>query len=241
MKHTIVFALIFALLTPPSYAGRGFAGTDKILATGSAVDVHSGGMTISIWFYATSADGVEHDFGDVTTQWGAGIGWGCSGCSTTAVNYTVGDNSPLFSTYGQCGPGTAPLNSWHNIILLTDAGTAGATMDGTGCSGSGSWHETRVSHTTATLGGKDSTTANFKGRLAEVGIWNVQLTTAETKALNAGVSPAYIRRANLVAYWPLYGAGSVEPDFSGNSANGVLTGTTTTPHCPCGFPPNHKQ
>lgn len=52
------------------------------------------------------------------------------------------------------------------------------------------------------------------GRIAEAGIWNVQLNASEIAALAKGVSPLRIRPNALVAYWPLFGVGSPEPDYS---------------------------
>ena len=61
----------------------------------------------------------------------------------------------------------------------------------------------------------------MSGHIAEAAIWNVALTAAEVTVLAKGVSPLFIRRQNLVAYWPLYGLHSPETDFSGN--NRVMT------------------
>ncbi len=46
----------------------------------------------------------------------------------------------------------------------------------------------------------------FSGILAEVGVWNVALTTIEMAMLAAGYSPLFVRSANLVQYWPLRAA-----------------------------------
>jgi hypothetical protein len=43
----------------------------------------------------------------------------------------------------------------------------------------------------------------FSGDIAEVGIWNIDLTAAEVASLAKGVSPALIRPQNHVAYLPL--------------------------------------
>lgn len=51
-----------------------------------------------------------------------------------------------------------------------------------------------------------------EGRIAEAAIWDVALTDEEVAALGKGVSPLMIRPASLVAYWPLYGNDSPEPD-----------------------------
>lgn len=56
----------------------------------------------------------------------------------------------------------------------------------------------------------------FSGMLAEIGLWNVGLTDAEVASLAGGFSPLAIRRESLIAYWPLLGNASPEPDVETN-------------------------
>lgn len=251
MKTILAIALCLALFATPLNAGRGFAGTDLIVANGigSPLDISSGPMTISLWFYATAVDGVEHDIAShwqgITSgaQWIVGIGTSCSGCTATGLNFFVGCCSAISGTYGSCG--LAPSNSWHNAIIIVDSagkytgGTPSANflLDNAGCA-----NQAYIEHRTAgganvNIGGHNGT-ANFKGRVAEFGIWNDILNSSELKSLAAGVSPSRVRRSKLVGYFPLYGASGVtiEPDQSGNLDNGTLTGTTIVPQCPCGSP-----
>jgi hypothetical protein len=79
----------------------------------------------------------------------------------------------------------------------------------------------------------------FPGRLAEVAIWNLDLTASEAAALAQGVIPYRIRPSALQGYWPLWGLTSPEPDLSGNDiptsaspSTGVLTGTSPANHAP---------
>ena len=67
-------------------------------------------------------------------------------------------------------------------------------------------------------------TRNFSGRIAEVAIWNVALIQVEVEQLSRGISPLRIRPENLVAYWPIFGIGSPEPDYIG-TANMAITGS----------------
>lgn len=66
----------------------------------------------------------------------------------------------------------------------------------------------------------------FNGRIAEVALFNVRLTSAEVAALAAGVNPYMVRPGSLVGYWPLWGV-SPEPDLSGLVHNMTLTNTPT--------------
>jgi hypothetical protein len=63
------------------------------------------------------------------------------------------------------------------------------------------------------------------GRIADVALWNVVLTTAEILALAKGVSPALIRRSSLTGYWPFMGLDlATEVDLCG-AANAAQVGT----------------
>ena len=62
----------------------------------------------------------------------------------------------------------------------------------------------------------DSTPGNYmSGRIAEAAIWDVALTDTEIARLLRQPF-RYVRPANLVAYWPLWGLHSPEIDLSGN-------------------------
>jgi Concanavalin A-like lectin/glucanases superfamily len=241
MRKILIVALSL-LLTPMTVnAGRGFAGIDLIVANGigTALDIPTGPLTISVWFYATAIDGSEHDLfshwqGTAGSQWIIGIGAPCSGCGATTLNYSIGCCSAISGDYGSCGIPSS--NAWHNIVVTTDASTGyDAYLDGVGCGGA-AYHEHRTAGgANVNIGGYNGT-ANFKGRLAEIGVWTAALNIHEISVLAKGTSPNNIRRSSLAGYWPLYGAGSPEPDYSGSVNNGTLTGTTVVPHCPCGFP-----
>lgn len=79
--------------------------------------------------------------------------------------------------------------------------------------------------------------SSFPGRLAEPAIWNVAASAGEMAALARGVSPLRIRPTALLGYWPLFGVGSPEPDYSGNGNNGTITGSVTqADHAPVQAP-----
>jgi hypothetical protein len=82
----------------------------------------------------------------------------------------------------------------------------------------------------------------FAGTIADAAIWSVALSDAEIAALASGVRPKDIRPASLIAYWPLGGLQSPEPDISGGARNGTLTGTSAAfgpPYVP--FTPRWPQ
>lgn len=74
--------------------------------------------------------------------------------------------------------------------------------------------------------GHNAYDANYlNGLLAEVGVWDVALSDDEVAALAKGFCPLLIRPQSLIAYWPLFGNQSPEPDRWKNRYDLTLTGS----------------
>lgn len=251
MKTTI-FLLIFALSTS-CFAGRNFNGSsdiDTIPATGNAVDISTGPMTISFWMYPTVVGSSEHEpIAKYDNSSGAlqqyviaigSLGVGSAG----QIGFVVGSFSALLGVYGACGSVTP--NHWYNVILAVDTagvytGSPAATLSMTGfssCSTTVAFRERRTAGgPSLTIGGLTGFAPNFAGTMCEIAIWNQILSPNERNALRSGVPPNRVRFP--VFYKPYYGVASPEPDLSGNRLNGALTGTTPSNHCPVTPPAGH--
>lgn len=57
----------------------------------------------------------------------------------------------------------------------------------------------------------------LNGQIAEAAIWSVALSGADIASLAAGASPMQVRPDALVAYWPIIGKMSGEPDAVGGN------------------------
>lgn len=89
----------------------------------------------------------------------------------------------------------------------------------------------QATNTTAiTLGVVDRTTIGMRissgavgtywaGRIAEFAVWSAQLTEADLRALAAGAKPTRVRPDALMAYFPLPGEASPEPNWKGTAGN----------------------
>jgi len=64
----------------------------------------------------------------------------------------------------------------------------------------------------------------FNGQIAHAAWWNTNLSQAQVEGLAAGDNPLAVQATNLVAYWPLAGTTSPEPDDK-NSYDLTLTGS----------------
>lgn len=65
--------------------------------------------------------------------------------------------------------------------------------------------------------------------IAEVGIWSAALDASEAAMLAKGLCPLLVRPQSLLAYLPLYGRFSGEPDLVGG-LTGTVTGATAGVH-----------
>lgn len=125
-------------------------------------------------------------------------------------------NDLLVGTWNHC-VGVEVSSSSRKAVLNGDLGNAGTNTDTVTPSGINSCDVGRE--------GDSSPADHWEGELAEVAFWNVALTDNEIVALSRGVSPLRIRPASLLAYWPIYGLASPEPDLSGNVNNLTLNGS----------------
>lgn len=123
------------------------------------------------------------------------------------------------STSGSAG--VVPTGAWHH------------------CAGTQSSHSNRTSYLDGVAGTTDATTraatvsntgvgvslgGNFlNGLIADAAMWNVVLSTQDIANLAAGLSPLEVRPDALVAYWPLWGDDSPEPDWNPTSTHKSLT------------------
>jgi hypothetical protein len=178
-------------------------------------------VSISLWFYPVATN-VTYDAVFLRDTGGTpylGIYLNATGASAK-VGAT--DNEITAETTTTYSAGT-----WnHAAGTFTDVTTRSAYLNGGGKATNVTPSGGVSSIQEVLIGGYFADPTLFgpmNGRLAEVGIWNVVLTDDEVLALSEGVSPLRVRSQNLVSYWPLYGNGSPEPNYSQNSTNRSLT------------------
>lgn len=70
----------------------------------------------------------------------------------------------------------------------------------------------------------------YTGVLAEAAIWDTVLSAADVAILADGYAPTFVKPANLLSYWPLFGRASTEPDVWGSYPLTVGAGATQSAH-----------
>jgi hypothetical protein len=58
-----------------------------------------------------------------------------------------------------------------------------------------------------------------------VALWNIALSDADVASLALGIHPFLVHPSALVAYWPLMGASSPEPNLKSNTATMAINGS----------------
>lgn len=124
--------------------------------------------------------------------------------------------------------------AWHHYTIVHDRATPKhlAWVDGVAQTLS------TIVHTAASYGNfgngscrflTDNITNYGAGRMAEVGVWGVQLPASAAVGLASGADPLGVSPANLVGYWPFLGD-SPEPDYSGKQLSATVSGATVVNH-----------
>jgi hypothetical protein len=108
-------------------------------------------------------------------------------------------------------------NTWHHACAIGRNATDRSVFIDGGSEGTNAQDKTPANLDRTSIGRTGDSTPTFymSGRIAEAAVWNVDLTDDEVVSLAGGVSPLRVRPESLVAYWPLYGVGSPEPDYIG--------------------------
>ncbi len=125
--------------------------------------------------------------------------------------------------------GGAPIATWFHAAAVF-ASTTSRTIYLDGSSVANATNITAAAGLNRTSLGRKANYLNaathyWDGDIAHAAIWNIALSGANITSLAAGANPLAIEAANLVAYWPLAGAASPEPDDQA-SYDMTITGAT---------------
>ena len=178
------------------------ASSEYLRSTTSPLDGISAPYTIACWGYT-----------DITTIAEVML---CINHSSTANNYMF---ISLQGTVGaarfgiRAGPdqkdadtsANFSANTWHHVAgVSTDTTNRTVYLDG---GNTGTDADTQdPAFNTINIGRFERSTSDgayFSGRVAEVGVWDVELTAAEVGVLAAGYAPPFVRPGNLLFYAPL--------------------------------------
>lgn len=232
----IAWLLISVLCSSPAWAARGFGPTDGAASTDVIVSTYQtnhSSSTWSMWVYRTGDGGGSTNW-LLANSAGSRHFWYDEAASK--LTFVV-----AFSTFGGLWSMTAPATGgWHHIAwTYDDSSTANDPvmyLDGVSVTVTEDQAPSGTLVNAASpfrFGNGDPTTGHFNGRLAEIGYWNRILSAGEIATIAGGTAYG-CAPSGLVAYWPLAGTASPEPE-SVAGADGTVTGTAsqTSPTVSC--------
>ena len=192
-------------------------------------------LSISVWFYPDD-DGSFHPL----------VGISNSGNINDYFALLIGSGQNVWALIddgaGQAGSTTATTltnNSWNHCMAVFATTTSRSSWlnglnkdtDATDRTPAG------IDQTEIATILRSNPIGYASGRIAEIGLWNADLSDAEVAILATGISPLAVRPQSLVAYWPLMGNLSPEPDWLENKYSMTLVnGPTKADHPPVMYP-----
>lgn len=185
-------------------------------------------FTAAVWGYCGNVTGNHYGFytgpsGDLTECHYMVFG-GATGGDPVLINSHKGlfDNAYAATTSG------FSANTWHHACGKFIANNSRAVLIDGGSKGTNSTNQLVAAADTVAIGatafnGSVVSSSNLV-RVAEFGLWNVELTDEEVESLAQGFSPLLIRPDSLISYLPMYdGSGDAIDVIDG--ATWTLTGT----------------
>ena len=208
---------------------RSFNGSSDRIDVGNSSTLNPATISVSCWVYWTGTY-----FGGAGEQWfmarddnslGRAFALGLTG-GVPALKLQI--NGALGGNFGG-DAGNVPANTWTRVTFTGNSASGYICYVGSNA-GSAQGSGTAMNTTTGDVTIGSRTYSGFQGwvngSIADPAIWNTILTPTQIANLAAGQRANTIgANANLVNYLPILGQ-SPEPDKSGNSNNGVLTGTS---------------
>src|SRR3990172_9389244 len=193
---------------------RSFVGASSQYLSNASAVLTTTPITMACWFYSL----------DITAEYTL-ISIGVSGSGDNRHGLFISGNvagDPVRAITRTTATGIAAsttgysANVWqHACAVFVSATVRRAYVNG-GSEGTNATSRAPTGMNNTLIGAVQGVALStfMSGRIAEAGIWNVQLNASEIAALAKGVSPLRIRPNALKAYWPLFGVGSPEPDYS---------------------------
>lgn len=164
-------------------------------------------FTISCWFFPTNSTINQQLVILKNNTTGDGYYLGLRGDATGDPIYASTWNGSI-ATSAEI-QNAIRFNQWNHAAarFVSDTSRTVQINGGTGTSNTADSQQTSQLINTVIIGQGDFASRYFNGYIAHVAIWNEPILNADNATLGRGASPLYIRRQNLVAYWPMVNPG----------------------------------
>jgi RHS repeat-associated protein len=207
--------------TGQSNAATSFDGVDDYVQMGAQSSlVMTSTATFSAWIYPTGAGSMPIYGGVILSKEGE---YEVVRATDGTIQWAFANTSPgwNFINTGY----VAPLNQWTHVAVTYDNGVIKTYVNGTlvnTYSGSGSIGDVLTSQNDFRVGGRQTTSQNFQGRIDEARVYNRALSATEVATLPTSAP------SGLVGYWRFdENSGTTAADSSGHNNSGTLTSGAT--------------
>lgn len=213
-----------------NYMTLGADAIGTLINTVGAVSVHA-------WINPDSYDSGAFDNRILTGFCGAGFAnilLAVDGSGGNKVLAVAGRSRVSDSFQSKVGTTDLGTGTYKSVGAVFDYGAATITPYISGTAeggGSVTWGTTAYDHTVAVgfvdgigHGGTLSTATQFDGRIAELAIWDVALTSGDFTSLAGGAAANTVDSGNLIVYMRIIGTDSPETDLI-NGFSGTITGS----------------
>lgn len=209
----------------------------QYLQYGTAV-VTAAPLTLAAWFNSDDTS-INQDLVCITDTAGDQNYFQLTASSATRVVAVARDSAPANTATTST---TWSANVWNHACGVFESSTSRLAYLNGGGVGTNSNNRTPAGLDVVSIGRLSrATPANhMSGRIAHAAIWNAALGADEVVSLAKGFVPWMIRPESLVAYWPIWGNSSPEPDVIGG-ANATVNGATASAAYPMLIYPTRRK
>jgi len=166
-------------------------------------------FTISAWMRTTSTAGAFRHIAGISDASADGLAAILvrDPADTDARAWSMKDDPPPLANPSANTSTQYSINTWHHVLAVFASDTSRTIyLDDAGADTSVGAATYQVGMDRFTLGQaytSGSPRYSFDGYIAEVGLWDVALSSANITSLAAGAVPSSVDAGNIVAYWPL--------------------------------------
>jgi hypothetical protein len=199
---------------------RSFSGNNANRLSSTTVPITTWPLTMACWANCAAIN-TSYAF---MSLWSSTTNYIALGTNSTAnAIFQTNDNVGLVNATAST---TFSADTWFHACGVYSTATSRTVHYNGGNSGNSVQNRNPTGLNNIFIGSRNLQLP-LNGRVAWATIWNVALTATEIFSLSRGVYPLLVRPNNIVAFYPLFGRGSTEPDLI---ARNDLVITGTVPH-----------
>jgi len=194
------------------------------------VTLSSGNFTVGFWLKPSVAPVNSGDAGmfnirDESTLFYIAFTWDHTNPSFQSAAVIRNSAGTYF---GAADPTPSADNLWHYYTVLWDGANINLYKDGVSVAStavSAGLNTSQLEYVSA-LSGFDSSQIKQNFPMAELAVWNTNLSGANITSLAGGSNPLTISPSNLYCFWTLYGRQYYAFDYSGWNTHGQVNSTS---------------